>query len=107
VRAEREYTVHSVGEAFYNGELENELRCIGKIDYTSSRETVTERGAWRLLKKSVVQVCTHIWIWIVQMIARREVRCRWYILDCVFLSHNLKLGDRRQKDREIVQSWEC
>lgn len=28
-----ELTPHTVGEAFYNGELEDELRAIGKVDY--------------------------------------------------------------------------
>ena len=66
----QELTPRIVGEAFYNGELENELRRIGRIDYLFKRDS--DRGAWRLLK-SVVQVCTHIRMWIVQMIARREV----------------------------------
>ena len=43
VRAEREYTVHLVGEAFYNGELENELRRIGKIDYLFKRDSDREK----------------------------------------------------------------
>ena len=67
-----ELTPRIVGEAFYNGELENELRRIGKIDYLFKRDSDRER-CMRLLKKSIVQVCMHIWIWIVQMIARREV----------------------------------
>ena len=67
----QELTPWIVGEAFYNGELENELWCIGRIDYLFKRDS--DRGAWRLLKKSVVQVCTHIRMLIVQMIARREL----------------------------------
>ena len=60
------------------GPLENELRRIGRIDYLFKRDSDRER--W-LLKKSVVQVCTHIRMWTVQMIARREVSicigCCW------------------------------
>ena len=38
-----ELTPRIVGEAFYNGELENELRRIGKIDYLFKRDSDRER----------------------------------------------------------------
>ena len=39
----QELTPRKVGEAFYNGELENELRRIGRIDYLFKRDSDRER----------------------------------------------------------------
>ena len=68
----QELTPRIVGEAFYNGELENELRRIGRIDYLFKRDSDRER-----CMEVVEEVCCaslyHIRMLIVQMIARREV----------------------------------
>ena len=39
----QELTPQIVGEAFYNGKLENELRRIGRIDYLFKRDSDRER----------------------------------------------------------------